>query len=205
MSLIDRFARASPVSLLTLGLLRSCFEPPFLNALAEKYLRPSSLRQLPFSGLVQLLIPVVFEARPSVRQAYLHDSQVSAAVTLKCVYERLHTVPPALADQLVQATAERIQPLCEPSTPFCGPLPAHQRRWFTLDGTHLAPTQHRLAVLQEAPAPQPGWALLLRDHASGLFVRMRSCADAHANERTEFAHVPAWFAPGDAVVADCNF
>jgi hypothetical protein len=47
--------------------------------------------------------------------------------------------------------------------------------------------------------------LLLRDHATGLFVRMRSCADAHANERTEFAGVPDWFAPGDAVVADTSF
>ena len=201
-TLVERFAQRSPVALMVRGLLDYCFSPPFLDPLAETLGRSSYTRQIGFSHLVALLTDVVLGTHPSVRAAYAHDDRLHAVAGLKSFYEKLQHVEPGVSAALVRAVADRLRPvLADRLTPE--PIPG--LRLLTLDGNKLAPTQRRPAVTRSIPAPMPGQALVLREHATGLLGRVLPHPDAYDNERKLLADVLDWFGPGDCVVADCNF
>lgn len=98
-----------------------------------------------------------------------------------------------MADRLRPVLADRLTP---------EPIPG--LRLLTLDGNKLAPTHRRPAVTRAIPAPMPGQALVLREHATGLLTRVLPHPDAYDNERKLLADVLDGFGPGDGVVADCN-
>ena len=197
-TLYQRFVDKAPAAVLVHGLIRSCLAPEFLDAVAAPHLpRSPNPRQLDFSHLVEVLLPVVFESAKSVRHSYRQAAHLHAVATLKCVYERLGATPPAAAAALVRAVAQRVAPLFDP--------PAGTARLLTLDGNHLAATQSRLAGLAGLPAALPGQAAVLRDQATGVFLRALLHEDAHANERPLHPQLLDWFGPGDVVIADSSF
>jgi hypothetical protein len=176
-TIYQRFVERAPAAVLIHGLIRSCLSPEFLDAVAAPYLPPApNPRQLTFAHLVEILLPVVFESKASVRQSYREATHLHTVATLKCVYERLDGNPPAAVAALVEAVAGRVAPLLDPHPP-------NTTRFLTLDGNHLAATQNRLAGLSGLPAALPGQALVLRDQATGTFLRVLLHEDGHTNER----------------------
>ena len=198
-TIYQRFVERAPAAVLVHGLLDSCLSPAFLDATAGPHLPASpNPRQLAFSHLVEILPPVVFESKKSVGQSYRDATHPHPVATRKCVYERLAATPTAAVDALAAAVAERVRPLLDPHPPGTTPF-------LTLDGNHLAATQNRLADLAGLPAALPGQAMVLRDQATGVFLRVPSHDDGHANERSLHPRLLDWFGPGDVVIADSGF
>ena len=198
-TIYQRFVERAPAAILVHGLIESCLSPAFLDDIAAPHLPASpNPRQLAFSHLVEILLPVVFESKKSVGQSYRDATHLHAVATLKCVYERLAVTPTAAVAALVEAVAERIGPLLDPHPPGT-------TRFLTLDGNHLAATQNRLADLAGLPAALPGQAMVLRDPATGAFLRVRLHDDGHANERSLHQQLPDWCGANDIVIADSCF
>ena len=198
-TIYQRFVERAPAAVLVHGLLDSCLSPAFLDATAGPHLPASpNPRQLAFSHLVEILPPVVFESKKSVGQSDRDATHPHPVATSKCVYERLAATPTAAVDALAAAVAERVRPLLDPHPPGTTPF-------LTLDGNHLAATQNRLADLAGLPAALPGQAMVLRDQATGVFLRVPSHDDGHANERSLHPRLLDWFGPGDVVIADSGF
>jgi hypothetical protein len=198
-TIYQRLVEKAPAALLVHGLIQSCLSPEFLDDTAKPHLPPSPKpRQLAFSHLVQILLPVVFQTYNSVRQSYRQTTSLHAIATIKCVYERLAGTPPATVASLIQAVVARINPLLDP--PATGIT-----RFLTLDGNHLATTQSRLADLAGLPPALPGQAMVLRDQATGVFLRVLPHEDGHDNERSLHPHLFDWFGKGDIVIADSSF
>lgn len=200
--LIDRFAKRAPVALMARGLIDYCLSGPFLNPLAERLGRSTYTRQIEFAHLVALMADVVFATHPSVRAAYRNNDTLQSAAGLKCFYEKLQRVEPGVCAGLVRAVADHLRPLLAGRLT---PEPVPGLRLLTLDGNKLAPTQRRLKVTRDVPVPLPGQALVLREHATGLFCRILPHTDAYDNERAFVRATFEWFGPGDCVVADSNF
>jgi hypothetical protein len=198
-TIYQRFVERAPAAVLVHGLIESCLSPAFLDAVAMPHLPPApNPRQLAFSHLVEILLPVVFESKKSVGQSYRDATHLHAVATLKCVYERLAVTPTAAVAALVEAVAKRIGPLLDPHPPGT-------TRFLTLDGNHLAATQNRLADLAGLPAALPGQAMVLRDQATGVFLRVLLHEDGHANERSLHHQLRDWCEPSDVVIADSCF
>ncbi len=69
-TIYQRFVEQAPAAVLVHGLIQSCLSPEFLDATAAPHHPPSpNARQLAFSHLVEILLPVVFESKRSVRHA----------------------------------------------------------------------------------------------------------------------------------------
>lgn len=198
-TIYQRFVERAPAAVLVHGLIESCLSPAFLDAIAAPHLPPSpNPRQLAFSHLVEILLPVVFGSKKSVGQSYRDATHLHAVATLKCVYERLAATPTTAVAALVAALAERIGPLLDPHPPGT-------TRFLTLDGNHLAATQNRLADLAGLPAALPGQAMVLRDQATGVFLRVLLHDDGHANERSLHPQLLGWCGTNDVVIADSCF
>src|SRR5262249_12280907 len=54
-------------------------------------------------------------------------------------------------------------------------------------------------------AALPGQAMVLRDQATGVFLRVLLHEDGHANERSLHPQLRGWFGPGDVVIVDSAF
>jgi Transposase DDE domain len=198
-TIYQRFVERAPAAVLVHGLIESCLSPAFLDAIAAPHLPPSpNPRQLAFSHLIEILLPVVFESKKSVGQSYRDATHLHAVATLKCVYERLAGTPPAAVAALVAAVAGRSASLLDPHPPGT-------TRFLTLDGNHLAATQNRLADLAGLPAALPGQAMVLRDQATGVFLRVLLHDDGHTNERSLHQQLLGWCGPNDVVIADSCF
>lgn len=200
--LIDRFQRQAPVALLIRGLLDFAFDPLFLNSIAAQKQHTTFTRRIEFVHLVALLTDVVFRVHPSVRTAYRNNDRLQAVATLKSFYEKLNHTEPAVAAAYLGAVAARVRPLVGTAS---ATEPLAKLRLRILDGNHLAASQRRLDGLEDVPAPLPGQALVLLEHASGLFSHVLPCEDAHTNERQLQADVLTWFSARDCVVADSSF
>src|SRR5262249_6792340 len=137
-------------------------------------------------------------SKKSVGQSYRDATHLQSVATLKCVYQRLATTPTAAVAALVAAVAERIGPLLDPHPPGTA-------RFLTLDGNHLAATQNRLADLAGLPAALPGQAMVLRDQATGVFLRVLLHEDGHTNERAVHQYLRGWCGPDDVLIADSCF
>jgi hypothetical protein len=198
-TIYQRFVARAPAAVLVHGLIESCLSPAFLDATAAPHLPAApNPRRLAFSQLVEILLPVVFESKKSVGQSYRDATHLHAVATLKCVYDRLAATPTAVVAALVDAVAGRVGPLLDPHPPGT-------TRFLTLDGNHLAATQNRLADLAGLPAALPGQAMVLRDQATGVFLRVLLHDDGHANERSLHPQLLGWCGPGDVVIADSAF
>lgn len=198
-TIYQRFVERAPAAVVIHGLIRSCLSPEFLDDVVASHLPLSPKpRQLAFSHLVEILLPVVFESKKSVRHSYRDATHLHAIATLKCVYERLDGTPPVAIATLVESIAKRIAPLLDPHPPGT-------TRFMTLDGNHLAATQNRLADLAGLPAALPGQAMVLRDQTTGVFLRVLLHEDGHANERSLHQHLLGWCGPGDVLIADSAF
>lgn len=202
--IFERFADASPVSVMLRATLEQGLAPEPLDQLFAATARQQYTRELLFSTLVDLMGTVVCRIRPSLHAAYQARPQ-PLPVSLKALYAKLERLEPGLSAALVRHTAAQWGPLiAEVGGEVPALLPGYRVR--ILDGNHLAGTQHRLKELRTTAAGAlPGQALVVLDPARMLITDLFPCEDGHAQERTILPEVLDAVRPGEWWIADRNF
>lgn len=203
-AVFERFAKNSPVTVMTRALLEHALSAEALDALFTEHAVRQYQKTLLFSSIVDLMGLVVCRIQPAVGSAY-KATQKDLPVTLQAVHSKIDGTEPEVTAALVRYTASRLSPVIEelggqlPSL-----LPGYRIR--IIDGNHLAATDRRLSVLRGSKAgPLPGHALVILDPALMLAIDMIPCEDAHAQERSLFAQVLPLVTAGDLWIADRNF
>lgn len=201
-TIFERFVEQSPASVMVRGLLERILAAPKIDALFEATAQVQYTRELLFSELVNLMSLVVCAVYPSVNAAYSARVQ-QLSVSRTAVYDKLNRVEPEVSAALVRQSAKEMASLVE----AMGGLPAWVEGYRTrlVDGTCLAGTDHRLAVLRDSAAKAlPGKGLVVFDPALKLAVDVFLCPDGHAQERTLFADWLASVQAQDLWIADRN-
>jgi len=202
--IFERFADASPVTVMLRATLEHGLAPQPLDQLFAATADQQYTRELLFSTLVDLMGSVVCRIRPSLHAAYQARSQ-PLPVSLKAVYAKLERLEPGISAALVRHTAAQWGPLIAEMGGELPPLlPGYKVR--ILDGNHLAGTEHRLKELRNTAAGAlPGQSLVVLDPARQLISDLFPCEDGHAQERAILPEVLHTVQPGELWVADRNF
>jgi IS4 transposase len=176
----------------------------FVDEVFERVATAQYTRKLLFSTLVRLLSLVVCRARSSVH-ACIQVMSGELVVNAKSVYNKLNGSETAVAEALVEESAERMAAVIDE---LDSPLPPLVPGWKTriLDGNHLAATDHRLEPLRTiGGGPLPGVALVIYDAERALVERTYLCEDGHAQERRLVIELLGEMGPGELWIADRNF
>jgi hypothetical protein len=200
----ERFARKSPVTVMTRALLEHALSIEALDALFANHAQRQYKKDLLFSSVVDLMGLVVCRMQPSVGAAY-QAMKEELLVSQTAVYDKIDGIEPEVTAALVRDSASRLGPvILELGGQLPPLLPGYRTR--IIDGNHLAATDRRLAELRECKAgPLPGQALVVLDPALMLATHMIPCEDAHAQERSLFLQVLPLVTAGDLWLADRNF
>jgi IS4 transposase len=203
-AVFDRFAKKTPVTVMTRALLEHALPPEVLDALFVKHAEHQYEKKLLFSSVVSLMGLVVCRIQPSICAAYAAIKD-ELSVTLPAVYAKLDGIEDNVTAELVRHVASRLGPVVEELGGQMPPLlPGYRTK--IIDGNHLAATEHRLAVLRDVKAaPLPGHALVILDPSLMLAIDMIPCEDGHAQERSLFTQVLERVAARDFWIADRNF
>lgn len=200
----ERFARKSPVAVMTRALMERALAPEGLDKLFEQTAERQYVKQLLFSSTVNLMAAVVCGVHPSVRKAH-QAMRDQLPVSLAAVYDKLNRTELRTTQALVSYSADRLRPVLEALVGTVEPWLAGYRI-KVLDGNHLAASERRLEVLRGCAAgPLPGQSLVVLEPETGLVVQMVGCEDGHAQERSLLDPVLALVSSRDVYVADRNF
>lgn len=102
--IFERFAAASPVSVMLRATLEHGLAPEPLDQLFAATAQQQYTRELLFSTLVDLMGTVVCRIRPSLHAAYQARPQ-PLPVSLKALYAKLERLEPGISAALVRHTA----------------------------------------------------------------------------------------------------
>jgi Transposase DDE domain len=202
--IFDRFVQASPLSVMTRGLLENILQPGLIDELFARTAETQYTKELLFSTVVDTMSLVVCGFYQSPRAVYI-DRRDLFPVTLKCFYEKLHGIELPVMRQLVRDTAGRLESLVKE---LGGALPALLPDYpvKVLDGNCLAGSEHRIKELRaNAAAALPGKSLVVLDPTLGLVVDVFPCEDGHAQERSLLAAVMDTVRSGELWIEDRNF
>lgn len=208
---LQRFVDRAPVCVMVRLAMERAMGPEALDALFRATAVRQYERDLLFSTLVGLMLPVVCGGRRSVHEAYrLGSVDPPPGVSIASVYNKLNGVEPDVSAALVRHTAAVLGPLVRllassTSTSSSSAWPdGYAVR--VVDGNHLAGSEHRIAELRHTKsAALPGQALAVLDPAARLIVDVVPCADAHAHERTLLGRLLPRVRAGELWVADRGF
>jgi len=203
-AIFNRFAKKTPVTVMTRALLEYALDPNALDALFNKHAQWQYERDLLFSSIVNLMGVVVCRIQPSVCAAY-QAMKDDLSVSLSAVYSKLNGIEDNVTAELVRHVASRLGPVVEQLGGQMPPLlPGYRVK--IIDGNHLAATEHRLDVLREVKAgPLPGQSLVVLDPSLMLAIDMIPCEDGHAQERSLFTQILERVVAKDLWIADRNF
>lgn len=202
--IFERFANASPLTVMLRGTLEYALQPALLDELFLNTAKQQYTHKLLFSTLVDVTSLVVCRIHRSHHAAYQADPDY-IGVSFKALYEKLNHTEPGIASALVHHVGERLVPVLQELNAGLPPrLPGYRLR--ILDGNHLAATQHRLTELRELHSgPLPGHALVVYDPQWMMITDVLPCEDGHAQERALLGEVLSLVQAQDAWVADRNF
>jgi DDE family transposase len=198
----------SPLTVLVRGVLEWTFPPGVFAALFADHAVGKWTRKLTIDAIVWLMVQVVSGARPSVFAAFTAD-QDSATPTLTASYQALYAklgrLDLAFSTAVVRQSAERLYPLLQAAG--CTRCPGWAGyRVRILDGTDLAGTEHRLAVLRKIKAAGlPGRFVVEYDLATGLVVDVVASEDAYTSERVLVDGIVQRTQAKDLCVADRHY
>lgn len=202
---LQRFIEHTPVCVMIRLAMERAMGDEGLDALFRATAERQYERELLFSTIVRLMVPVVCGSRKSVHEAYRHSVD-PPAVSVASVYNKLNGIEPGVSAALVRHTADAVAPLVramrqDRPSPLAG-YPAVR----IVDGNHFTGTEHRLAELRATrSAALPGQALAVLDPAARLITDVIGCEDAHVQERTLIGQLLATVRPGELWLADRNF
>jgi len=203
-ALFERFVEKSPVSVMMRGLMERVFVPNAMNELFEATARVQYTKELLFSDLVELMVPVVCGLQPSVRASYQEQAE-AMPVSLSAVYEKLNGIELQVSQTLVRETAQAMRELVSQMEGQAADWLAGYRVKI-LDGFCLAATEHRpQACRGYASAMLPGKSLVVLEPQVRLATDVFPCEDAHAQERSLVPQVLATVEARDLWIADRNF
>jgi len=201
---LQRFVDCTPVCVMIRMAMERTLAAEALDELFRRAARQQYQRELLFSSVVGLMIPVVCGGRRSVHEAYQHSPQ-GLAVSLTSIYNKLGGIETGVCGELVDHCARQVQNLVHqlrqdrPSL-----LPGRPIR--IVDGDHLAGSEHRLAETRTLRAAVlPGQALVVLDPVSRLILQVVSCENAHTQERALVEPLLQSVQAGQVWIADRNF
>jgi hypothetical protein len=202
--LFERFVEKSPVSVMMRGLMERVFAPESMNELFETTARVQYTKELLFSDLVELMVPVVCGLQPSVRASYQERAEAMPA-SLSAVYSKLNGIELAVSQKLVGETAQKMREVVMQ-------LGGQAADWLggyrvkILDGFCLEASEHRPQVCRAyASAMLPGKSLVVLEPQVRMATDVFPCEDAHAQERSLMGPVLETVQAQDLWIADRNF
>ena len=201
--ILQKYLDRAPVAVMVRATLVRTMAGSALEGIFRRHAAAQYTRGLTFTTLIRLMTGVVFRTYPSVHAVYREDSEIPVSVT--SVYNKLNGLETAISAGLVAETAAAMAEVLT-SLPGAPPEPLPGLRLRTLDGNHLAGTDHRLARLRACgAAARPGLALVVRDGRTGLLSHVVPCEDAYTNELALAADPLSLVEPGDLWMGDRNF
>jgi hypothetical protein len=203
-AIFERFAQASPVTVLVRSAMERIFNPETLDSLVEETAQRQYTRELLFSTVVNLMSLVVCSIRPSVSAAY-KAYQKEIGVSKVALYIKLNGIEPRGSQALVRYSAQELGSVIEELKGKLPPqLPGYRVK--IIDGNALGATDHRLEVLRDVVSgPLPGKSLVVLDPSLMLAIDEFPCEDAYTQERAVLEEVLETVQPKDLWIADRNF
>lgn len=203
-AILENFVQQSPVTVMMRGILERVMSPEKLDQLFEQTAENQYTRELLFSEVVELMMPVVTGRRRSVYASYLAKKE-QLSVSGTSVYNKINGIEAKVSAELVRHSAAQLQPILkqkESRKPEL--LPGYRVK--ICDGNALSGTEHRLLVLRDTKAGAlPGKSLVILDPALMLAIDLFPCEDGHAQERSLFGDVLETVEANDLSIADRNF
>ena len=202
--IFQRFAKASPISVIVGGLLNRVFSPDQLDRLFEQNAQRQYTRELLFSTLFDLMSQVVCGIRRSVHAAY-QASLEEIAVSITSVYNKLNATETNISAALVRYSAAELAPVtCGLGGALEPLLPGFRVK--IIDGNCIEATEHRIEELRYTKAGAlPGKSLVVYDPSLKLALDVFPCEDGSTQERALFEGVLSGVEAGDLWIADRNF
>jgi IS4 transposase len=201
--MFERFAAQAPVAVMArLGLQRA-LSAAWVDEVFEAHRGTQYTRELLFSTVVDLMMPVALGLRPSLHAAAQKARDLP--VSLTALYDKVQRTEPDLVRALVGGSAARLAPVLAPLRKGAAPwLRGYRVR--IVDGNHLPASEKRLAPLRGfRGGARPGHSLVVVDPDAGLVVDLVPCEDAYASERGLLATVLASAQPGELWIGDRLF
>lgn len=203
-SVIERFERQAPVTVMIRATLENALSAARLDALFERHAQRQRNHELLFSSVCDIMGLVALRIHPSPHAAF-QDRVEELGVTAKALYDKLQRMEPALSRHLVLDTAQRMDQIIRRTGGTLKKLlPGYRVK--ILDGNHLRRTERRIEELRQINgAPLPGHALVVLDPETRLVVDVFPCEDGHAQERTLLPQVLETVQADDVWIDDRNF
>ena len=202
-AIFENFVEESPVTVMMRGTLERIISPEKLNELFEKTAQQQYTRELLFSDVVEVMMPVVAGMRPSVHASYQARKE-QLGVSHTSIYNKIDGIEPDVSASLVRYSARELAPVIEQLGGKKPDLvPGYRVKIF--DGNALGGTEHRLEVLRNTSAGAlPGKSLVVLDPASMLAIDLFPTEDGHAQERSLLKEVLKTVEANDLWIADRN-
>jgi len=199
-----RFVEKSPLAVMVRGTLERVLGADQLAAWFARTAQKQSTRTLVFSTVYDVLSPVVFRIKPSVRAAYREREDEGAASRMS-VSNKLNGLATHTSAALVRSSASVLTPLSEQLDGERAPwLPGHRVKM--IDGHGLEASERRLQALREGQAGAlPGQSLVVSEPTQGLVREVCLGEDGHAQERSLCGEVRQTVHAGDRWIADRHF
>ena len=203
-AIFEKFVQQSPVTVMMRGILERVMSPEKLDELFEKTAQQQYTRELLFSEVVELMMPVVTGRRPSVHASY-QAREEQLVVSCTSVYNKINGIEPNVSAELLRYSAAQFQPLFkELGSSKSELVPGYRVK--ICDGNALSGTEHRLLVLRDTSAGAlPGKCLVVLDPVKMLAIDLFPCEDGHAQERALFSDLLKTVEANDLWIADRNF
>ena len=203
-SLIERFEKQAPITVMSRAALENALSAERLDALFEKHAQRQTNRELLFSTVADIMGLVACRIHPSPHAAFQARAE-ELSVTVKSLYDKLQRMETGVSRQLVRETAERMSQIVRQTRGTLRKLlPGYRVK--ILDGNHLRRTQRRIGELRQLnAAPLPGQALVVLDPETRLAIDIFPCEDGHAQERSLLPQVLETVQARDVWIDDRNF
>lgn len=202
-AIFENFVEESPVTVRMRGTIERIISPEKLNELFDKTAQQQYTRELLFSDVVGVMMPVVAGMRPSVHASY-QASKAQMGVSHTSVYNKIDGIEPDVSTALVRYSARELASVIEQLGGKKPDLvPGYRVKIF--DGNALGGTEHRLEVLRNTSAGAlPGKSLVVLDPAQMLAIDLFPTEDGHAQERSLLKEVLKTVEANDLWIADRN-
>lgn len=202
-SVLERFIKRSPVSVMARLAVGRAISPEWLDELFEAHRERQYTRELLFSTVIEMMGLVALGLRPSLHAA-AKASELSVSMT--AVYDKVKRVEPRVMRAMVQGSGERLSPLIAAMQPKGEATLVPGYRVRVVDGNHLPGSEKRVKSLRGfRGAALPGHSLVVYDPEQDLVVDMVPIEDAYAQERTAMPEVLERAQTGELWMGDRNF
>jgi hypothetical protein len=111
-AIFENFVEESPVTVMMRGTIERILSPEKLNELFDKTAQQQYTRELLFSDVVEVMMPVVAGMRPSVHASY-QASKAQLGVSHTSVYNKIDGIEPDVSASLIRYSARELAPVIE--------------------------------------------------------------------------------------------